>query len=332
MLLGAGSLGLALVLAYSMLWGSLAMWYKLPVPEVAKYLIIALFLVPGFFALVHIFNHRSFRSLGLYAAFLIALLAWWQTLTPPAEADWAAEVSRQVTGTIEGDTLTLDGVRSFEWRGKDDFTEKWTTRTYDLSKLETVDLFLSYWGDPKMAHFMLSFGFGNDDYLTWSVEVRRVKGGKYSPVGDFFKANPLVIVAASERDVVGVRSNMRGEDVHIFRLRSTPETQRALLEEYVRDAALLAEQPHWYNSVTTNCTTVVFKMIAALGNHIPFDWRMIVNGYLPEFLHERGAINTDYTVEELRALGRITDRAAAAGLSEEFSTAIREGVPAGPDT
>ena len=239
----------SLVLAYSMLWGALAMWFKLPVPEMAKYAVIGVFLIPGLFALVHLFTHKSRQSLLIYTGFFAALFLWWLTIDPPAEGDWAPELARQVTGTIDDDVLTLDGVRSFKWHSEDDMTENWSTRTYDLSKLETLDIFLSYWGDPKMAHFMLSFGFGNDEYLAWSIEVRRVKGGAYSPIADFFKANPLVILAAEESDVVGMRSNIWENDVHIFRLDVPKENMRMLLEGYVRDANLLAEEPHWYNSI-----------------------------------------------------------------------------------
>ncbi len=316
-----------LAISYSMLWGALAIWFKLPVPELAKYMVIGVFLIPGAFSVAHLFTKKTRRAFLVYAVFFAALLAWWNTLTPPADGDWAPTSARQVTGTIEGDILTLDGVREFQWRSENDFTENWTKRTYDLSQLKTLDLLLSYWGDPKMAHFMLSFGFATGEYLTWSVEVRRFKDGGYSPVADFFKAHPLVIFAAEEFDIVGLRSNIWDNDVHIFRLPGRPENMRPLLEEYVRDANLLAQKPHWYNSISTNCTTVVFKMLDAVGVRYDFDWRIIVNGYLPEWLYDNGSLNINYTVEELRALGRINERAKAVGLTDAFSDAIREGVP-----
>ena len=315
------------VLAAVTVWGSLALWYRLPVAEAAKIAACGTFALVGVATVIAQFGrHRSSWLVGFAAVFGV-LLFWWNTLDPPKNGNWSPSVARQVTGEIDGDILTLTNVRAFEWRDKTDFTEKWKTETYDLSELQTVDIFLSYWGVPQMAHFVLSFGFSDGDYLAWSVEVRREVGGGFSPIADFFKANTLVIVATEEEDVIGVRSNIRGEDVHIFRVRASPQTAQNLLDEYVREANALSKTPRWYNSISTNCTTVIYKMLSLAGEGIPFDWRIIANGYLPEMMYDRGTVNTSVSVSELRELGRIAPRALAAGLGPEFSDAIRQGVP-----
>lgn len=175
---------------------------------------------------------------------------------------------------------------------------------------------------------MMSFGFAGGDHIAWSIEVRRQSGGTFSPVADFFKSNPLVIIAAEERDVVGVRSNIRGEDVELYRLRARPAAARALLLEYVADANALAKTPEFYNSITTNCTTTIVKMIRAVGDKIPLDWRLIVNGYLPDYAYDRGALDVRLPLSELRRLAHIDERAQATVLtSPDLSTLIRVGVP-----
>ena len=127
---------------------------------------------------------------------------------------------------------------------------------------------MSYWAGPEIAHTILSFGFEGGDYLALSIEVRRVKGGEFSPLADLFKTNPLVIIAADERDVVRVRSNIRHEDVQIYRLNAPPEKVRPLLLEYVDDANALSNAPKFYNSISTNCTTTIVKMMRAVGDSI----------------------------------------------------------------
>jgi hypothetical protein len=316
-----------LCLSIASLWGTLAIWYKLPAPDGVRMAATCTFAALGMTVIALQFGTRRVSALVLFAVSFAGLLAWWLTIAPPAEANWSPDVARQVTGKIDGDLLTLDNVREFEWRTNDDFTERWSTHTYNLNTLKSVDMFMSYWAGPEMAHFIVSFGFEEEEYLAWSIEVRRTVGGTYSPVADFFKGDSLIIIAAAEHDVVGVRSNVRGEDVQLFRLRPTKEVARQLLSEYVRDANLLAENPVWYNSLTTNCTTVVFRMTKALGLGVPLDWRLVLNGYLPDFAYERNALNTEVPLEELRKRGQIASRAKEVGLGPEFSTAIRQNVP-----
>ncbi len=216
-------------------WSVLALWFRLPAPEASRGAAAVLFAVLGFATTVALFMRRG-RSLIALAVFAVAfggLIAWWSTIKPPLDGDWAPDVARQTTGSIEGDILTLSDVRDFDWRTDSDFTEKWSKRAYDLSKLKTLDLFLAYWAGPEMAHVIMSFGFEDGDHIAWSVEVRREKSGEFSPVADAFKNHTLVYLATTERDSVRLRTNVRGEDVRLYRLRTPPEQARALLREYV---------------------------------------------------------------------------------------------------
>lgn len=319
------AMALAVVLASA--WASLAIWYRLPAPILARALVAGLFSLLGLGTIVALFTRWRLQAALAFAFFLVVTTGWWSTIRPTADAEWAPDVARQVTGTINRDMLTLTDVRNFDWRSNTDFTERWATRTYDLSKVRTIDIFMSYWSGPQIAHMILSFGFEGGEPLAWSVEVRRRVGGEFSPLADLFKSNPLVIIAADERDVVGVRSNVRGEDVQLYRLKASPKQARALLLEYVADANELASTPRFYNSLTTNCTTTVTKMMRAVGDVVPFDWRLIVNGYLPDYAYDRGALDTRLSLPQLQALSHIDEKAKAIGLSAGFSEAIRVSVP-----
>ena len=316
-----------LVVGFLTTWSALALWYRLPAPEGIRLLSAGFFGLFGCVVIVALFTANRRRAIVAFVLAFAAMALWWSTIRPPVDGNWAPQFSRQVTGKVDGDILTLTGVRDFVWLSKTDFTENWETRSYDMSKLETVDVFLSYWAGPNMAHFMLSFGFEGDEYLAWSIEVRRDASGGFSPIADAFKEHSLIVLATDERDAIGLRTNVEKDDVQMFRLRVSPEVARSLLLKYVEDANQLAKQPQFYNSITTNCTTSVLRMMEAVGDRFALDWRLIANGYLPDYAYDHGSIDTRVSLEELRQLGSISERAQLAGLAEGYSTAIREGVP-----
>ncbi len=328
MLALAGRLFVAVVaLAPAGAWSALALWFRAPAPEWARLLLAAAVASLALGAAFHLLLRKRWRPLVFFGAAFLGVVVWWSTIAPPASANFAPDVSRQTTGKIDGDLLTLTDIRDFDWRSDSDFTERWTTRTYDLDKLRTLDLFLSYWAGPSMAHVIVSFGFEGGEHVAWSVEVKRLKGGEFSPLADLFKTDPLAIVAATERDVVRVRSNVRGEDVQLYRLDVYPQTMRALLLQYVQDANALAAKPQFYNSLTTNCTTTVAGLVKAMGKPVPLDWRLIVNGYLPDYLYENDMLTKRVPLAEVKSLSHIAARATAADQAPDFSRAIRAGVP-----
>jgi hypothetical protein len=72
-------------------------------------------------------------------------------------------------------------------------------------------------------------------------------------------------------------------------------------------------------------------MIRAVGDPIPLDWRLIVNGYLPDYAYDNGVLDTGLPLAALRTLAHIDERARTAGLSPDYSRAIRVGVPSPPN-
>jgi hypothetical protein len=61
--------------------------------------------------------------------------------------------------------------------------------------------------------------------------------------------------------------------------------------------------------------------------YLPLSYRLIFSGYLPENVYRVGGLDQRYSLQELRALGRSSERAKEADRSDAFSADIRRGVP-----
>jgi hypothetical protein len=264
---------------------------------------------------------------AVYAASFALFLTWWATIKPTNDRNWAPDVARTVTATIDGDRLLVKNVRNFIWRSDTDFDQRWEQRTYGLSHLTNVDLIMSYWAGEAIAHTIVSFGFDDGARLAFSIETRKESHEGYSSVVGFFKQYELAVVAADERDLARARSNVRGEDVRIYRLRMTPENARVLLREYVEEANSLARAPRFYNTLTANCTNLVFDMVRVIHPGVPMDVRVLFSGYLPNYAYDLGATDRSLPFEKLRELSKIHDKAALADADANFSARIREEVP-----
>jgi hypothetical protein len=309
-------------------WCSVAVWYRCPAGEAVRGLLAAATLVFSLVVIACLATPRRWLALAAYAASFALFLAWWATIKPTNDRNWASDVARTVTATIDGDRLVVKNVRNFTWRSDTDFDQRWEQRTYDLPHVHDVDLIMSYWAGEAIAHTIVSFGFDNGARLAFSIETRKESHESYSSIAGFFKQYELAVVAGDERDVVRVRSNVRSEDVRIYRLRMTPENARVLLREYAEEANNLARTPRFYNTLTANCTNLVFDMVRVIHPGAPMDARVLFTGYLPNYAYDLGATDTSMSFEKLRELSKINDKAAQADADPNFSARIREGVPA----
>jgi hypothetical protein len=310
-----------LILPAFTLWAALALWVQLPQMRTAALAVLGI-------AIALILWQRLSGGWGWTSlALLMALgLGSYFALPPRQNRDWADDVARIVQGRVDGDLVHLTNIRAFRWSTADTASRQdWTTRTIDLATLQGVDVITSVWGNPDIAHVLVSFRFTTGDPLTFSVEIRREKGEKFSPLGGFFRQFELSLIAAEEADILHWRAVPRAEELRLYPLTLTPDQARQIFLRFVDLGNDLNAKPRWYNTVTANCTTVVWQLSRVLSPDLPLSPSLLLSGRLPEYLDRLNVLSGLGTLTDKRQRALISDRARAMPPDADFSDWIRAG-------
>ena len=273
--------------------------------------------------------------------FLLLIIAaafslWWWLQVPSNDRDWPEAHSRIAQARFAGSSVTIEGVRHFVYRSETDFDARWESRTIDLDRVRGLDVFVSDWGWRDLVHTIVSWQIEGEAPLAISIESRREVGEPFDPVRGLLRQYELIYVIADERDVIRLRTNVRGERVHLYPTSTSPDLARRLLVSYLEEVNRLREEPEFYDSLTRNCSTTTRRHLASIGVEDTWDWRVVFNGHIDELLYARGVIDTSMPFDALRQASDITDRARNAidddsgdedfPASEDFPEHIREGL------
>lgn len=313
------ALGLAwLVAALFAVWATAALLFDVPAASGWVAWAFAFSVVAGTFL-----ARRRYWALIVPLAASGAVLLWWLRLEPSLHRDWQADVSRLPWAEIAGDTVTLHDVRDFDYPGREGEVPRWTTRAVRLGDIEGIDLALNYWGSPWIAHPIIIFRVRGGEPVAFSIETRKERGEEYSALAGFFRQYELIVLAGTERDLLGVRAVRRkGEDVYLFATTVPPAAARGRFLEYARTMNELRARARWYHAVTSNCTTAIRNMHEAA--KMSFDWRLLANGKGDEMLYEMGLLETSgLAMAELKRRAWANDDVRAAFEGENFSGELR---------
>ena len=311
-----------LVLIFMWALGLSALVISGPDPAWLRYCIAALFglSLPGVYYFSNSFIKGSLGGLFIWGI----LLFWWINLSPSNNRDWLADVAEISHGEIVDDTLTVYNVRNFRYRSTSDFDVRWETREYDLNKLQGLDLFLSYWASDHIAHTILSWDFGDNNHLAISIETRKETGEQYSAIKGFFRQYELSYIAASEDDLIKLRTNFRKERVYLYRLQADIDRVKELLFAYLEEMNRLVNEPRFYDAFHRNCTTTIRLHTNTIqpDDPLPLDYRLVLSGHVDELLYERGAIANHLSFEKTRLRSRI-DQRMQTFIGDNYSAGMR---------
>jgi len=326
----------SLFVLFTSIWFGLAIWVQKPLGLFLSSVLIAIWMIfalsiLGIYFTKNIFSRKT-DSLIYLIAFLLSLI-WYFNIPAKQDRDWSPEVARIFSYEKQGNIVTIHNVRNFTWHTPEQYDEHWETRTYNLDHITGINIITSYWMGPQIAHTLVSFNFSDQKPLVFSIEIRKEKNESFSAIGGFFRQFELSLIAADEKDIVYTRSNIRGEQVYFFPIQLPKTESKALFEEYLLKSADLAQHPKWYNTLSSNCTTLVFDMVQAISpQKLPTDYRLIASGYLPNYLYDLGALSHQWSMKEWYNKAHINPRTVGFSHfqhqgSATFSEVIRFGLP-----
>ncbi len=247
---------------------------------------------------------------------------------PSHDRIWKPNISVLPYADIRSDQVRLHNIRDTRYRTEEDCDVRHFNQVVRLDDIQTLDfVVIPFKSTPSLAHTMISFGMSNGQHLVFSVEARLEQGESYAPWEGSLNAYELIWVVATERDAIGLRTTIRGDDVYLYRTRALPEQARQVFLAAVARVNEIKREPEFYDTLTNNCTTNIINMVNRLKpGTIQEDIRVLLPGHSDKLLYDQGLIVASGPFEQVKQASRINLAANLNFGSPTFSQAIRGGI------
>ena len=244
---------------------------------------------------------------------------------PSNDRNWITAHRVMPYAKIGSKDVTVYNIRNFEYITERDVIPRYYDKRIKLEDVKTVDLIVTpFTPTSLLAHTMLSFGMSNGEHLAASVEARLEHGEVYSPIDGAAQQFELMYVLADERDVVRLRTDVRKNDVYVYRAEATPQQVQALFLDVIGRVNQLREDPEFYDTLTNNCTSNIVQHINKLKpDSIPYDARMLLTSLSPNVAYDLNLIERKGSFEETKRQAYVSERARLYRDAPDFSDRIR---------
>jgi hypothetical protein len=317
---------LAIIIVLFGIYIDLSLYYRLDT-LVVSLLSITLFSF-SVVMLLYTFRVKRNRAIAWMVYLLCVLLwfLWYRNIMPSNDRVWQKDVAVLSYATINENLITVHNIRNFSYKTESEYTVAYYDATFDLDALEGIDFIATYWMGPWIAHTFLSFSFEGNRHLAISIEARKEVGEAYSILRGFFKESELYYVVADERDVIGLRTNIRKnppEAVYMYRINADLDDEKRVFLQYMNRLNELKKSPEFYNTLTTNCTTTIWHNTLGNYSQMRFNWEILVSGYTAKYLYDNGLLKTyglDFEALQKRAYINplVSDRVIDANYSSQI--------------
>lgn len=267
-----------------------------------------------------------------YLVLLLVFLALLLGLKRPSNTrNWKPDMARPVRAEIADDTITLHNVRNIHYgEPGTSYEAVWETRTYDLSRATRLWFAIESFSRLEViAHTLLSFEVEDGEYLAFSAEARLKQGEKYGIVPGLLRDFELIYTFGTERDFILRRTNYQDHDVYLYPLTLTPEEVQSILRDALAGANTLRETPRFYNSITRNCTNILFRLFNRThpGTIGAFALAQVLPGLSDRMLYRKGLIDTPLPFPEIRDAYNVHELGQRYRDDPNVSARLREKMP-----
>ena len=252
------------------------------------------------------------------------------TVSPSHDREWVEHHTKLPSVSIDGrGVATTHNVRHARYRSEFDLDLSYTDEQYDTRAIKDVWMLVSHWGALE-AHCILSFEFADGRYLAASVEVRKEarRAKSFATTEALYRNFEIFYILADEQDLVSLRTHIWKNDMHVYRLKLTPEMKRATLLAVAESTNTYAGTPQWYRLMRRNCGSEPMRNLYKAGAPVPqWDWRYVAVGRIDRLLYNRHLIDCDPSLsyDDVYRGSLVPDETATYALDDTFSQKIRSG-------
>ena len=237
---------------------------------------------------------------------LIMLNIYYLLTTPTNQGPWQTHYEKIASVELDDNFVTIHNFRRARYFDSGATKEiNWSERKVNMDELQSVWYGISVFSSPGLAHTFLSFDFGDDDPVVISVEARMRPEQIYSPLKGALDNYHLIYVIADERDIIGVRTHKRHDEVYFMPINADKKRRQKMFIDMINRASSLDNQPEFYNTFTSNCTNSIMRETKIPAWQYYLDPRIIFPGFSDRIAYQYGVLDQNYSREVLRQAAHI---------------------------